>query len=423
MRKELQNRHQDITNDVNQYTTCIANYLGVQIISRFPDTTTGPLSSLCRQLLGLNGRRLEDGTEGHQNDAPFNIKVAWGNRSIVKQQQASMEMESDILEMEERILKALSKIGNRLGVNCANSRYDKKYDLTNNKYTNISMCRCELEETNINCPHDCNKAEFTALSTKETMATCFKNIKFTIKAKRKVALSSLSFFTRDAQNSTISISTMQGEYAKAIFSLDHWQNVLRTKVTTTEYNGGTASPMKFGFNQGIQITVDGGKHQSFEISSDSCIMVQMSGNMTEDEMAHEDDALQILTGREIDTQSPGPIQFSGIIGYDGLAKVPETPMSNSQGDIATDQASPTELVLEQEMKSTKRKIAAIQRKVGQIYVQNTKLNALDEKLSSLDDKMNAQDDKMSALDDKMSALDEKMNTIEGMLKQILEKKA
>ena len=176
-------------------------------------------------------------------------------------------------------------------------------------------------------------------------------------------------------------------------------------------------------NQGIQITVDGGKHQSFKISSDSCIMVQMSGNMTEDEMAHEDDALQILTGREIDTQSPGPIQFSGIIGYDGLAKVPETPMSNSQGDIATDQASPTELVLEQEMKSTKRKIAAIQRKVGQIYVQNTKLNALDEKLSSLDDKMNAQDDKMSALDDKMSALDEKMNTIEGMLKQILEKKA
>ena len=52
------------------------------------------------------------------------------------------------------------------------------------------------------------------------MATCFKNIKFTIQAKRKIALSALSFFTRDAQNSTISISTMQGKYAKTIFSFD-----------------------------------------------------------------------------------------------------------------------------------------------------------------------------------------------------------
>ena len=129
MRKELQNRHQDITNDVNQYTTCIANYLGVQIISNLPGATTSPLSSLCRQLLGLSGRRLEDGTNEDQNDAPFNIEAFWGKKSVVMQQRASMEMESKILEKEEIILKALSKIEKRLGVNCANSRYNKKYDL------------------------------------------------------------------------------------------------------------------------------------------------------------------------------------------------------------------------------------------------------------------------------------------------------
>ena len=129
MRKELQNRHQDITNDVNQYTTCIANYLGVEIISRLPGTIVGPLSSLCVQLLGLNGRRLEDGTEA-QNDRPFNIEVAWDEGSVVKQQQASMEMERDILEKEDSIMEAQRRIENRPGINCGNSRYDKSVIFT-----------------------------------------------------------------------------------------------------------------------------------------------------------------------------------------------------------------------------------------------------------------------------------------------------
>ncbi|EJK76988.1 hypothetical protein THAOC_01211, partial [Thalassiosira oceanica] len=192
MRKELQNRHQDITNDVNQYTTCIANYLGVEIISRLPGTTVGPLSSLCAQLLGLNGRRLEDGAEA-QNDRPFNIEVAWDEGSVVKQQQASMEMERDILEKEDSIMEAQRRIENRLGINCGNSR-------------------CEQEEANINCPQDCAEAEFIALSTNESMATGFTKLKFTVHAKRKVAISALSFFTKDAlEESNVKIRTMRGD--------------------------------------------------------------------------------------------------------------------------------------------------------------------------------------------------------------------
>ncbi|EJK61556.1 hypothetical protein THAOC_17936, partial [Thalassiosira oceanica] len=398
MRKELQNRHQDITNDVNQYTTCIANYLGTEIISRFPDTTVGPLNSLCRQLLGLTDRRrLEDGTEVH-SDAPFNIDVSWGDKSIVMQQQTSMEMERDILEKEDSIMEAQRRIENRLGINCGNSR-------------------CEQEEANINCPQDCAEAEFIALSTNESMATGFTKLKFTIHAKRKVAISALSFFTKDAlEESYVKIRTMQGIYPQTMFSLDKdWQDVLSTKVPTTEYNGGTVAPVKFEFNHGIQITVDGGKCQSFEVYSDSGIMVHMSGNMTETDMVYEDDALQIFTGRGIDGHSPKPIQFNGVIGYDGLARVPEISMSNSQGSIAADQASAAELVLEQEIKSAKRKITAIQRKVGQIDVLSTKLSALDDKISA---KLSAQDDKVSA---KLSALDVKMSAIEGMLAQLLEK--
>ncbi|EJK77642.1 hypothetical protein THAOC_00512 [Thalassiosira oceanica] len=415
MRKELQNRHQDITNDVNQYTTCIANYLGTEIISRFPDTTVGPLNSLCRQLLGLTDRRrLEDGTEVH-SDAPFNIDVSWGEESIVMQQQASMEMEIEILDKEERILKALSKIENAVGINCGNTR-------------------CEQEETNIGCPLDCANAESTVLSTtEETMASGFDKIKFTILAKRKVAITALSFFTKDAlEESNVKISTMAGTYTNSLFSLDKWQNVLGTTVTTTAYSTGTASLMKFEF-EGIQIVVEGGQCQSFEVYSDSAIMVQMSTNMTEGDVAYEDDALQIFTGGVMEDHSPKPIQFNGVIEYDGLARVPEISGSNSQGGIAMDQASATDLVLEQEMKSTKRKIAAIQRKVGQIDVLSTKLSALDDKMSAQEDKMSAklsahedkmsaklsaQEDKMSA---KLSALDDKMSAIEGMLAQLLKK--
>jgi len=90
MRQELQSRHQDITNDVNQYTTCMSNFLGIQIFTALPDATADPLDSKCRGILGLSGRRLEEGDK----ENPFNLGVTWGSDSFV----SKISQQTEILE-------------------------------------------------------------------------------------------------------------------------------------------------------------------------------------------------------------------------------------------------------------------------------------------------------------------------------------
>ncbi|KAL7552860.1 hypothetical protein ACHAWF_016105 [Thalassiosira exigua] len=91
MRKELQKRHEDITNDVNQYTTCMANHLGVQMYKAFPKAETDPLSSTCVKVLGLDSdrRRLNEN---------FQLRVHWKKGSLVAQQTEILELENKIVE-------------------------------------------------------------------------------------------------------------------------------------------------------------------------------------------------------------------------------------------------------------------------------------------------------------------------------------
>lgn len=109
MRSELQDRHQDVANDVNQFTTCMSNYLGIKIFEAL-EADTDRLSALCSRLLGVGSsgsRRLE------QADPPFNLNVRWSDNSFVSKMEKRDLVTS---EKEKYILSELGTIQSALGI-------------------------------------------------------------------------------------------------------------------------------------------------------------------------------------------------------------------------------------------------------------------------------------------------------------------
>lgn len=101
MRKELQSRHTDINNSINQYTTCMSNFLGKQIFEAL-EAETGPLSSLCQRILNLDPsgrRRLTEGEE-----PPFDLGVKWTGKSLMATQELMVEQQEELINDAEAIL-------------------------------------------------------------------------------------------------------------------------------------------------------------------------------------------------------------------------------------------------------------------------------------------------------------------------------
>lgn len=66
----------------------MSNFLGVQIFTALPGATSDPLSSKCRKILGLSGRRLQEDDE----DDPYNLNVQWGAESFISKIGQQTEM-------------------------------------------------------------------------------------------------------------------------------------------------------------------------------------------------------------------------------------------------------------------------------------------------------------------------------------------
>ena len=66
----------------------MSNFLGVQIFTALPGATSDPLSSKCRKILGLSGRRLQEDDE----DDPYNLNVQWGVESFISKIGQQTEM-------------------------------------------------------------------------------------------------------------------------------------------------------------------------------------------------------------------------------------------------------------------------------------------------------------------------------------------
>lgn len=85
----------------------MSNFLGVQIFTALPGATSDPLSSKCRKILGLSGRRLQENDE----DDPFNLNVQWGVESFISKISQHTEMLEDLKEKWNDLQSKLDGIG------------------------------------------------------------------------------------------------------------------------------------------------------------------------------------------------------------------------------------------------------------------------------------------------------------------------
>jgi len=74
----------------------MSSFLGIQIYNALPGTITGQLSSTCQNILGVSGRRLEEG--------PFSLNVEFTSESFVGKQETIIENEEKIMVKEVEIM-------------------------------------------------------------------------------------------------------------------------------------------------------------------------------------------------------------------------------------------------------------------------------------------------------------------------------
>ena len=76
----------------------MCNYLGIQIFNALPNATAGPLTTKCKEVLGLNRRRLAGDGEGEDDEKPidaFALSVEFGPGSFVNQTTKAVEMANE----------------------------------------------------------------------------------------------------------------------------------------------------------------------------------------------------------------------------------------------------------------------------------------------------------------------------------------
>ena len=282
-----------------------------------------------------------------------------------------------------------------------------------------------MDETNKNCPNDCISAQLDTTPLYQSMASSAESIKFAIMAKRVVAIKSLSFYTRTARNSEVTVKTQEGQYSRGIFSdlaTDGWTTVFHGQVVTRGYDSGGAQLTTVKFDH--HVVVHTGKTQSFEVHTvSSRIMVQLGGR--EGMLTGQDTALEVRVRR---SGAQGPAAFGGIIEYDGL-----NDGSNAGGRSKSAKAKTAKLEKEDVLFETGEDEGYFQAESDweeeaiALDPVRADVKALDDKVGALDDKMGALEEgaqsikaDVKTLDDKMKALETKLGSIEGMMTHIVQ---
>ena len=246
---------------------------------------------------------------------------------------------------------------------------------------------CEMDETNKSCPKDCISAQLDTTSYGQSMASSAESIKFAIKAKRAVAVKSLSFYTSTAaRNSEVTVKTLEGQY-KGIFSdwtADGWKTVFHGQVFAQGYDSAGAQLTTVKFDK--EVVVSAGKTQSFEVHTvPSRIMVQLGGR--EGMLAGQDTALKVRVGR---SGAQSPAAFGGIIEYDGLDD-----SSNAGGRSKSAKAKTAKLEKDDVMLDTNSAVflqAEMDREEEDIALDPVRadIKALDDKMDSIKADVNHQ---------------------------------
>ena len=282
-----------------------------------------------------------------------------------------------------------------------------------------------MDETNKNCPNDCISAQLDTTPLYQSMASSAESIKFAIMAKRTVAIKSLSFYTRTARNSEVTVKTQEGQYSRGIFSdlaTDGWTTVFHGQVVTRGYDSGGAQLTTVKFDH--HVVVHTGKTQSFEVHTvSSRIMVQLGGR--EGMLTGQDTALEVRVRR---SGAQSPAAFGGIIEYDGLDDG-----SNAGGRSKSAKAKTAKLEKEDVLFETGEDEGYFQAESDweeeaiALDPVRADVKALDDKVGALDDKMGALEEgaqsikaDVKTLDDKMKALETKLGSIEGMMTHIVQ---
>ena len=257
------------------------------------------------------------------------------------------------------------------------------------------------------------------------MASSAESIKFAIMAKRVVAIKSLSFYTRTARNSEVTVKTQEGQYSQGIFSdwtTNEWKTVFHGQVVTRGYDSGGAQLTTVEFDH--HVVVSAGKTQFFEVHTvSSRIMVQLGGR--EGMLTGQDTALEVRVRR---SGAQGPAAFGGIIEYDGL-----NDGSNAGGRSKSAKAKTAKLEKEDVLFETGEDEGYFQAESDweeeaiALDPVRADVKALDDKVGALDDKMGALEEgaqsikaDVKTLDDKMKALETKLGSIEGMMTHIVQ---
>ncbi|EJK61652.1 hypothetical protein THAOC_17819, partial [Thalassiosira oceanica] len=446
------------------------SFLGIQIFNALPGASAGDLSTLCSNLLGVGSGRRRLGS----NEGPYSLKVTYDDSSfiedikeiqgaeeeIVDELHNVEEIELDILQKQEQILVEMKEIREAMDIPPRPSLPTRPPTrpptvVTTprpSSYRAAAICgndSCETDETDKSCPKDCTNVQLDTTSYDQSMASSSESIRFAIKAKRAVAIKSLSFYTStSARNSEITVKTQEGQYGRGIFSdwtTDGWTTVFHGRVFARGYVSRGAQLTTVKFDQDVVVPAD--KAQSFEVHiASSRIMVQLGGQ--EGMLAGQDMALEVYVGR---SGAQSPAAFGGIIEYDGLDDGSTAGGRSNTGGRSKSAKAKTAKLEKDEMLVTGTNTAFLQAesngeeevvaldlvrvdgralgdKVGAIM--NDKMGALEENVKSIKADVEATNesikadvkatnDKMLALETKLGSLETKLGSMEGMIAQIV----
>ncbi|EJK74076.1 hypothetical protein THAOC_04271 [Thalassiosira oceanica] len=480
---------------ISQMTS--TSFLGNQIFNALPGATAGSLSTLCSNLLGVgSGRRLLSSDGGpyslkvtyddnsfiedikeiqvtEEEIIEFERKILENENSILKKEDIIIEkediiiddlatvkgQEDNILQNQEQILKEMQVIREALDIPPADRPPTRPPTIVTtprpSSFRAAASCgndSCEMAETNKSCPHDCIGAQLDTTSYDQSMASSSESIKFVIKAKRAVAIKSLSFYTSSVGNSEVTVLTQKGQYSRGIFSdlnADEWKTVFHGQVVTRGYVSRGAQLTTVKIDQDVVLLA--GKTKSFEVrTASSRIMVQLGEQ--EGMLTRQDMALEVHVGR---SGSQSPAAFRGIIKYDGLndrsnpggrSKSAKAKAAKLEKDYVMLDAGTTTAELMRAEINGKEEAHALDLVWTDVEAINIKVEDLDDKLGgdlqSIKADVEAMDDQMGALAlegdvqsimadvkatkadvadvyDKMEALEEDVQSIKSMMARIV----
>jgi len=410
MRGELQDRHQDITNDVNQHTTCMSNYLGIQIIKALGGKVK-KLSPKCSRLLGVSGRRRLN-EEDNEGEYPFVIDVlGWTEGSMIKQLENIIQEVDETEELSKEqimqgtdISKELQEIKAVLGIQPPPRSPPPTMPpvFPPTAPTTQASCGngiCGFDESDLDCQSDCASIQLDTTSSRSSSTTS-RSIRFVAMAKRPVSINSISFYTRDDVESDITVKTLEGKYDMGIFS--HWATMnwveIYRKRTLTH---GTDRMVRTNFDRPVKIA--SGKYQSFEIHSEPSQVLVHVDVLPEGVVAEQDYSIELFSGS---TGSGSAAVFNGVLTYDGVGKIRA---KASKAKTAKAKTAKIESVTSMAVPDEPNAIEVLKNEIRDV---NQKLNDATKKMDDSDLKLES---KLGSMESKLGTMESKLGTMEGKL--------